>query len=87
MSTEQPNIDELAGLTPEERAALAEDDAPPAAEPEQPAAEQVELRHDPAPILTAVSGSGPRHPGSLRRVRGGGWPPFRRGRNHGAGIS
>lgn len=44
---------ELEALTPEERALIAEGDTAPDAEPEQPAAEHIELRNDPAPILTA----------------------------------
>ncbi len=48
---EAHNIEELKDITAEERAALAEDDAPEAVE--ESSVEQVDARHDPAPILKA----------------------------------
>lgn len=53
MSNEEALHLEDVDMTPEERAALAEDDAPAAAADEETGAEAVALRHDPAPILHA----------------------------------
>ncbi|MCW2284936.1 hypothetical protein M2323_002937 [Rhodoblastus acidophilus] len=52
---EQHTPDELLSLTHEERAALAEDDAPQqVTEPEQRDVEELELRQDVTPVLTAA---------------------------------
>lgn len=50
---EAHNIADVQGLTEEERAALAEDDASAPVADEEAAAEAVEFRADPAPILNA----------------------------------